>query len=164
MRKKEDGVGLATGWHWGRWSPERRIRRFRRGFGENPTCQNFKHAGTCLRQGAADLKAQAPLPPAPKKKHGDRICGAKRCPNSTLRAPFLVSWRVCGPLERHLGGIGDSRVILGGPWLNFGSPLGPLGLHLVTLGCHFGGLGAVVGHIYCIFWKTRECMKNIRKT
>ena len=60
--------------------------------------------------------------------------------------------------------LGGLRWSFGGPWLDFGAIWEPFGLHLVSLGCHFGGLWAVVGHIYCNFWKTGECMKNLRKT
>ena len=141
LRKKS----FATGWRRGRWSLERRIRRFRRGFGENPTCKNFKHAGTCLRQGAADLKAQAPLPPAPKKKHGDRILEQKGVQIVPSGALFLVSWRVSGPLERHLGGIGDSRVILGGSLARFWEPLG-------TSWAPFGDLGVPFWRLGGCFW------------
>ena len=78
----------------------------------------------CRRQGAADLKAQAPLPPAPKKR-GLKIVilRSKRCPDGVLEglfsdlggsgAPWDGSWRPCGHSGGHLGVLG---LILGGPW------------------------------------------------
>ena len=52
IAKKEDGVGLASGAVVPGTKNSEIPERIRR----EPTCQSSKHAGTCLRQGAADLK------------------------------------------------------------------------------------------------------------
>ncbi len=64
IAKKEDNAGLASGGCVPGTKNSEIPERIRR----EPTCENFKHAGTCLRQGAADFKAQAPLPPARQKE------------------------------------------------------------------------------------------------
>ena len=51
---------------------------------------------------------------------------SKKVSKSGLEGSFLVSWRVWGPLWRHLGGIVCSWVVLGGSLARFWEPLGPL--------------------------------------
>ena len=98
------------------------------------TRRNLPTAG-----GGGSEGASAPAA-SPQKQAWRSEFGAKRCPNGILMAPFLVAWKVWGPLGRHLGGIVCSWLVLGevlgsilgslgGPWELFGRLLVAFGEH-----------------------------------
>ena len=99
----------------------------------------------CRRQGAADLKAQAPLPPAPKKSPGNCNFEVKKVARWCLGRSFFVSWRVWGSLGGILEALWALWGSFGGPWVDFGRP--------------WGSIGDPLGGLWGSFWMLWGCLK-----
>ncbi len=123
IEKKEFPAGLATGWRRGRWPLERRIRRFRRGFGENRPVKILNTPEPAYGRGRRILRRKRPCRQPPKRSLEIGIW-SKKLSRIGLQGSFFSAWRVFGCRGRHLGGHGGSLgVILG----LLGSILGALG-------------------------------------
>ena len=119
LRKKK----ITAGWRRGAVCLERRIRRFRRGFGENRPVKVLNTPEPAYGRGRQILRRKRPCR-QPSKRSLEIGIWSTKLSRIGLQGSFFSAWRVFGRRGRHLGGHGGSLgVILG----LLGSILGSLG-------------------------------------